>query len=111
MLGGEEVIGGVVIAALGDALGNLLEPEAIGGRPEDRVGVVRMREVHDLAGWKSRRARRRARGGGNGENDQRAKHANRVTEMRKPGGTAAAAAGSSKHHSASGDRLRKTGLR
>ena len=40
VLGGEEVVGGVVIAARRHAVGHFLEPKRVGGRPEDGFRIV-----------------------------------------------------------------------
>ena len=52
MLGGEEIVGRVVVAARRHAVGHLLEPERLGRRPEDRRLVVGVREIDELAGGK-----------------------------------------------------------
>ncbi len=60
VLGGEEAVGGVVIACRGDAVSVAAELEPLGRGPVDRLGVVGVREVDDFAcrkGDSSRRAR------------------------------------------------------
>ncbi len=54
----QEVVGRVVVAGWGDAVGHLIVTKWFGGRPEDGLRVVGVREVDDLAGGKCGRGAR-----------------------------------------------------
>src|SRR5206468_2210839 len=60
VLGAGKIVRGVVVALLGDAVGNVLQLETFGGWPEQRLVAVVVREVDERAGW-PRRGRRSAR--------------------------------------------------
>ncbi len=46
VLRGREVVRGIEVAIVGQTLGDLLQPEGLGGRPEQRVLVVAVRQIH-----------------------------------------------------------------
>ena len=57
VLGGREVVRGVVVALRRDAVGDLVEPEALSRRPEDGLFAVVVREIDERAGRPARRIR------------------------------------------------------
>jgi hypothetical protein len=64
VFGGEEAVRRVVVALVGDPVRVLAQPEPLGGRPEDRLRVVAVREIDELAGGKCSRCFGRSSAGG-----------------------------------------------
>ena len=62
VLGGEEAVGRIVVAGRRHAVGVPAELKSLGGGPIDRLRIVGVREIDDLA-LRKRHTRRRARAG------------------------------------------------